>query len=290
MHSSPAAGRTPDRQTATRLTRLVGDRTRNAWRGLPAPRPAVTPDLPPTAAKPASCTAPRGQSGPGPTSVEGAFGRCPRWHVRAAGTPPLGVVGPMPAPHPRRRSSRPRSRRRSWQNRPDSRTSTLRSGTTVGVAGDRAAGTEMLVPAAVTRPTWNSPTPVHQGQGRSCLFVALSGRSDGLHARHGQVVEPLDRRCSSVRLRCLGRDEKLDRALQCRVLVRPQCRRTMLSRCCLRIPGDRQMRQHHVTSECLLTWENGSRGSVRKRADRSYTQAVVGSIPIAPTLLTGWER
>ena len=44
------------------------------------------------------------------------------------------------------------ARRRSWQNRPDSRTSTLRSGTTVGVAGDRAAGTEMLVPAAVTRP------------------------------------------------------------------------------------------------------------------------------------------
>jgi len=115
-----------DRQTATRPTRLVGDRTRNAWRGLPAPRPAVTPDLPPTAAKPASCTAPRGQSGPGPTSAAGAFGRSLRWHVRAAGIPPLGVVGPMRAPLHRPQSAHLRSRPRACQTRPDPFTSTRR--------------------------------------------------------------------------------------------------------------------------------------------------------------------
>ena len=70
--------------------------------------------------------------------------------------------------------------------------------------------------SAIKRPTTNGPAPIPitPGHGRSCLYGALSGGlSDGLHARHGQVAEPLDRRCSSGRLDCLDRCEQLDRAL-----------------------------------------------------------------------------
>jgi len=154
----------------------------------PAPRPTAPSDLPRTVAMPATCSAPRGRSGPGLTPVATASGQCPRWHVRAAGTPPLAAVGPMPAPLHRRQSARPRSRRRAWQNRPDSRTSTLRSGHYCRGRGcpcgrDRNARTRGGHPPHVKR-----PHPFTPGQGRSCLYGALRASFEQSEHRPGDAA------------------------------------------------------------------------------------------------------